>query len=415
MHTPASETRDELFEDAPPAAFPPIRYPLSAVRYPLFFLAPKRNKTTANDPRTSYALALPRRMKRNARGLLIWIPIWYVIAQIALFFWMDDSWKLNRTRVEIEKWKQLHELLATEPDHPLVLMLGSSRVDWAFQAGRLSGRPGPDGRPLLVYNFGVPTTGPMHEALYLNDLLDEGIRPRLVLVELVNTHLAQSRRSLMSEERFTVPKWLTVHQLLFYRRYLSNQRKAIIEWVESCVAPWYCYRFHIHEHLQGKHGVIRPYEQVEQPMDSWGCRILCDDPGTLDYRSQRWAGAFRMYGPTLQQFHLGAGPTQAMRDMLARCQRERIPVALVLMPSSKEFRGMFSAEGKAELDDFVAELRSRYGADVIDGTDWLEKDDFDDGHHVLKSGAYKFSTRMIDEVQKLLARTEPSVQQQSTR
>jgi hypothetical protein len=121
-----------------------------------------------------------------------------------------------------------------------------------------------------------------------------------------------------------------------------------------------------------------------------------------------------MYGPTLQQFHLGEGPTQAMRDMLARCQRERIPVGLVLMPSSKEFRGMFSAEGKAELDNFVAELRSRYGADVIDGTDWLEKEDFDDGHHVLKSGAYKFSTRMIDEVQKLLARTEPSVTRRST-
>ena len=55
-----------------------------------------------------------------------------------------------------------------------------------------------------------------------------------------------------------------------------------------------------------------------------------------------------------------------------------------------------------------------YSADLIDASDWLDKEDFDDGHHVLKTGADKFSTRMIDEVQKLLARTEPSEQQHRT-
>lgn len=414
MHTPASESRGEMFEDDWAATPAPIRYPLTAVRYPLFSLAENRKQMAENGPRTSYAMALPRRMKRTVRRLLLWIPIWYVIAQIALFLWMDENWQLNRTSVEQKKWKQLHELLADAPDRPLVLMLGSSRVDWAFQAGRLSGRPGPDGRPLLVYNMGVPTAGPLHEALYLSDLLDEGFRPRLLLVEYVTTHFARPRRTLLSEESFTVPAWQTAHQLRFFSRYFVNPKKALIEWVESRVAPWYGYRFFVHEHLQGRHGVVKPYDQVKQPIDSWGARILCDDPGTPDWRFQRWDGAFRMYGPTLQHFRMAAGPTQAMHDLLARCRREGIPVALVQMPVTKEFRQLFPAQAKAELDNLLAELCNRYGAYLIDATDWLIKEDFDDGHHVLKTGAYKFSTRMIDEVQELLARTEPSAQEQPT-
>jgi hypothetical protein len=401
-----------MLQDHWTAAPAPIRYPLSAVRYSLLPLAERRKSKEVKEHRTSYALALPRRMKRNACSLLLWIPFWYVIAQIAFFFWMDESWKLNRTRVEHEKWQQLHELLAEQPDDPLVLMLGSSRTDWSFEAGRLSGQTGPDGRPLLVYNLGIPTTGPMHEALYMNDLLDEGIRPRLLLVEFVTTHLNKSRRNLLTEERFTVASALTAHQLLFLRPYFSNQRRAFIEWIEATVAPWYAFRWHIHEHLQGHHGVIRPFEQAEQPMDSWGCRQLCEDPGTQEYRALRWRGAFEMYGPTLQHFRLGEKPAQAMHDLLARCRREGIPVALVLMPITKEFQELIPAEGRAELEKLLAELCERYGSSLIDASNWLDKEDFDDGHHVLKTGARKFSTRMIDEIQKLLARTESSLHPQ---
>jgi hypothetical protein len=405
MNSPTSEFGEETLTREAPA--PPIHYPLSARRYLLAGLRLRRPRPKDGEAPPSFAMARPRRMKQSARALLWWIPCWYVLAQLILVVWMDESWQLNRTRVEHDKWEQLHTRLAEAPDRPLVLMFGSSRTDWAFQAGRLSGQPGPDGRPLLAYNFGVPTTGPLHEALYINDLLDEGIHPRLLLVELVTTHLNQSRRGILSEERFTVPPWLSVHQLLFLRPYLSNSRRAMIEWLESRLAPWYGFRWTVHEHLQGHHSIPRPYDQACRPMDSWGCRMLYEDPGTPEFRAWRWAGAGRMYGDSLQRFRLGAGPAQAMRDLLARCRREHIPVALVIMPVTKEFNALYSPEGRAELENFLAELRERYGVEVVDASDWLDKKDFDDGHHVLKAGAYKFTTRMIAEVQKLLARTEP--------
>lgn len=408
MNASASEFRDELLPGQPA-----VRYPLSARRYLLAALrqAPPEPK---EEGQPSFALARPRRMQQSARALLWWVPFWYVIAQMVLCAWMDERWQLTRTRVEKDKWKQLHEHMAETPDRPLVLMLGSSRTDWAFQAGRLNGLPGPDGRPLLVYNFGVPTTGPLHQALYVNDLLAEGVRPRLLLLELVTTHFNESRRGILSEERFTQAQWLNAHQLFFFRPYLTNSRRALSYWLEACVAPWYAHRWSVHEHLLGHHSMSDPYDQACRPMDSWGCRLLDGDLGTPEYRAFRWGGAVKMYGESLQRFRLGPKPAQAMHDLLARCRREHLAVALVLMPVTKEFTMLYNAEGRAELERFVADLRERYHFDVIDASNWLDREDFDDGHHVLTAGAVKFTERMVGEVQKLLARTKSPEQEAST-
>lgn len=416
MTSPLSQTHGDVSTETVPAA--PIRYPWSVVGYPLAALVVRRSRRTPS-PQPSplqggegrvrgnvLAFARPRRMQHSARSLLWWIPFWYAVAHVALLCWMDARWQPNRIRVEHDKWEQLQQRIAEAPDRPLVLMLGSSRTDWAFQAGRLSGLPGPQGKPLLAYNFGVPTTGPMHEALYLNDLLDKGIRPRLVLVEFVSTHLNQSRRGILSEERFTIPCWLNAHQLFFLRPYLSNKRRATVEWLEARLMPWYGYRWHIHEHVQGKHSLVRAWDQARQPMDGWGCRQIFDDPNTPEFRLRRWTGAFEMYGETLRRFHVGSGPLQSMHDLLARCRREGVPVALVVMPVTKEFESLYNPEGRAELRNALAELQEQYGAAILDGRDWLDREDFDDGHHVIRSGAEKFTSRMIAEVQNMLARND---------
>ena len=91
---------------------------------------------------------------------------------------MEFPWHAIGTAFEARKWPKLRQLVAEAPDRPLLLMLGSSRVCWAFRAGTLDGMPDSDGRPLRVYNFGIPSTGPIFELLYLRDLLAEGIRRR---------------------------------------------------------------------------------------------------------------------------------------------------------------------------------------------------------------------------------------------
>ena len=410
MNSPASESRGERMVVERPAASPPAvrqRGPLSpgiGWRW-MWKTLPAARRERKPQPQTSFALARPRRMMKSGRALLLWIPLWYAVAQLVMVACMNKHWRPLRVEVEQDKWRQLHKRLAESPDRPLILMLGSSRTDWAFQAGRLTGQPGPDGRPLLAYNLGVPTTGPLHEALYVNDLLDQGIRPRLLLLEFLPTHLNQPQRGVLSEEKFTLAPWLSAHQLRFFSRYFTNPRRAAAGWLEARLAPCYAFRWSLHEYLQGNPTRKRPLDQARRPMDAWGSRILTDDPGTPAYRAYRWSKAFEMYHDSLERFRLNAGVVQALHDLLDRCRREQIPVALVVLPVSKEFNTLYSPEGQTQVQNVLTELRERHGVEVIDASDWLDREDFDDGHHVLRTGAHKFTTRMIDEVQGILARS----------
>ncbi|HTU88898.1 MAG TPA: hypothetical protein VMF69_02275 [Gemmataceae bacterium] len=410
MSSPGSVIREEISTGEAPAS-PPVRYPLSARRYLLTAFGPKRPRPDDETAAPCLAVARSRQMKRGARLLiLLWLPFWYVIGQLLLFAWMDESWQMERTFSPPRKLKLLHQRLAETPDRPLVLMLGSSRSDQSFQAGRLTGQRGPDGRPLLAFNLGLPAAGGMHHAMYLNDLLAEGIRPRLLLVELVPTHLNRSRRGLQSEEHFTLVPWISAHELLFLQRYYANRRQMIVEWLEARLAPWYGFRWSVHEHMLGRHShppEETKYDQSWRPIDPWGWRLLRPLPNTPEFRTLRWMGACHMYALSLQNFQLGAKPAQALYDLFSRCRREKIPVALVLMPVSQDFQDLYCSEGRAQLDNFIAELRKHYNLDIIDATDWLDKEDFDDGHHPLLSGADKFTTKLIPLVHELLARTEP--------
>jgi hypothetical protein len=221
-------------------------------------------------------------------------------------------------------------------------------------------------------------------------------------VEFIATHFNEPGRGIMSEEIMTEGCWLNAAQLAYYAPYFSRPRRKVHEWLEGRLAPWYGFRFHVHRRLQLPPGP-RAWDPASQPMDPWGWRLLISDTIAEEYRAIRWNVAHDMY-KGLQKFRFAAGPSRAMHELLARCRQEQIPVALVLMPTSVSFRSLYHPEAIVALHNFVDELHERYGPDVIDATDWLDNDDFDDGHHVRRAGAHKFTTRMIEEVQGILAR-----------
>src|SRR5581483_5605741 len=136
--------------------------------------APRARPARRREDR-SLSLARARRLGRRGRAFLFWGAILYVVVQLAVCPFVN-RWRAPQSQQECCKWPRLRELVKANPDRPLVLMLGSSRTLYAFRAGELNGKPGPDGRPLLVYNFGVATAGPMHEWMYLRNMLAEGIR-----------------------------------------------------------------------------------------------------------------------------------------------------------------------------------------------------------------------------------------------
>jgi len=346
-----------------------------------------------------FALARPRRMNQGARAVLLWGLLFYVLIQLAVFVVMDRWHPMLFDHVWFCKWGHFREWVAREADRPLVVMLGSSRTDDAFQARVLDGRPGPGGRPLRAYNFGVPASGPMHEWLYLRDMLDAGIRPRLLLIEYLPPLFNAPHTGLISEENWTAGSWLNTTHLVRMWPFLMNPTRKGEEWLASRLAPAYVFRPHLQERLREWYNGEPPLPILLREHDARG-RLLPEWIPLVE-RERRWSVSRELYGRSLHHFRPAAGAMHALRRLVRRCHREQIPVVLVVMPESPRFRALYTPECQAASDSLLAELRNT-GVPVIDANRWLPEDDFSDGHHVNERGAEKFTTRLIAEVEPLL-------------
>jgi hypothetical protein len=347
----------------------------------------------------AYALARFRRMKLRARGVLLWSLALYVLAALVLnllmYRWCPDL----SERVHRIKWEPLRQAAADSHDRPLVLTLGSSRMDAAFQTGRLDGVPGPDGRRITAYNFGIPAAGPLHEYQYLRDMLDAGIRPSLLVVEVLPPLFSAPHSNLISEEDWSVADWMSLHQFRRMRPYFIHPGRKLGGWIAARLAPAFAYR----RALQGlmEFQMLSPEERRPVPYshDRWGCRR--PDYLTPKQRIGCVARA-RDYIPSLNHFRMGAGPRRALRDLLKCCHREHIKVVLVLMPESTEFRSWYRPECLTAMNHMLTQMHADWGVPVIDARQWLDDGDFTDGHHPEESGARLFTARLLIELPSVL-------------
>jgi hypothetical protein len=336
-------------------------------------------------------------MKQSGRAVLVWSLAFYALAALAVNLVVDrypsKEEALYRTKLE-----RLQEAVRERPDHSLVLMLGSSRTDAAFQAGRFDGLPGPDGWPVLAFNFGIPAAGPLHEQLYLREVLDLGIRPRLLLVEFLPPLFTRPYRDLISEEKWTSPAWLRASQLIRLCPYFADPSGKISDWIEARVAPWYVHRSALQKWAEAGLTPRSTVRSLVRSTDSFGWRA--HEAPTPEERGFYRAMASN-YVPSLASFHLGTGPTRAMHDLLECCRSEHIPVVLVVTPESEEFQSWYSPRCQAQTDRLLDDLRRSYGVEVVDTRQLLGKEDFTDGHHAAEDGATLFTTHLLGKVQHL--------------
>ncbi len=339
--------------------------------------------------------------------MLLWALGFFVAAQLGLVLALSH-WHPSLTESWWEhKREQLRQLTAREPDRSLLVMLGSSRTDDAFQAGRLNGLPGPGGKPLLAFNLGVPMVGPLREGLYLNELLEAGIRPHLLLVEFLPPFFNEPRKGYACEENWALAPWWTLAQLRRLWPCLTHPGRKRRDWLEARLVPWYALRTHLCQWMSDKWlslaGPSRDHLQGgwdTWPHDEHG--YLLPQPFTPEELLRVSARTRATFFPTLQDFRLGAGPIRAMRDLLERCRREQIPVVLVLMPESTEFRRWYGPGGLAAARRLFADLAREYGTDTIDASEWVADADFWDFHHVQGRGAHAFTTRLIEALRPIL-------------
>src|SRR5262245_34929081 len=134
------------------------------------------------------------RKRRHARNALLYGLGGFILIQLGFVVLL--AWVMPWLRDPMHGLKEngLQQRLAeASPDATRVVMLGSSRTAFGLDAERVSETlSSKQGRPVVVYNFGLFGAGPCASLLSLHRLLEDGIRPDLLLVEVLPFRLGES-------------------------------------------------------------------------------------------------------------------------------------------------------------------------------------------------------------------------------
>jgi hypothetical protein len=163
-------------------------------------------------------------------------------------------------------------------------------------------------------------------------------------------------------------------------------------------APWYAHRLEILTALAPRFVVPAGDRQdwgACTDASGWVPPPYHDTPENRERAEIYNTGAYR---DRLADFRLGNVFCPGLGKILARCEQEHIPAALLLMPEATRFRALYSADALRQIDAFLAGLTAAHGGTpVIDARTWVGDDGFFDLHHLLPGGAAVFTGRLARE------------------
>jgi hypothetical protein len=326
----------------------------------------------------------PRDVQRRARLELLWMLAGFVIVQAGIGLAVDQFWGRIRDLEFDGLLRQLQTHRAEATDRPLVPALGSSRTMAGLRPDRLSclGPAGP-----LVHNCGVVGCGPMMEQIVLRRLLDAGIRPALLFVEVMPMSLSWRDGSPIEEREHGKGRF-TAAEVALLLPYYQQPHRLLWSWSAARLLP--C------DHHQGDlHAALG----IDLPSDG-SCESLHVDR----YGWRCWLGAGPEIAPLLVRTHIeryaaalaepavAPGPLHALRDLLRLCQTRQIPVVLVIPPEGSAFRGYRPAAEQNHIRH-VAALACEFRVPLVDARAWVSDDGFADGHHLTPEGAEVYTQR----------------------
>jgi hypothetical protein len=258
-----------------------------------------------------------------------------------------------------------------------------------------------DGREMLVYNFSQVGSGPLAELVTLHRLLEAGVRPHSLAIEVLPPMLGRKHDS-VGNPKLGVSR-LTWSDLCLLRRYVPEPGALARHWVEVQLVPWYSHRFSMMNHYAANALPWRLRLDHWKALDAWGWSDMgldsdkpVHDPAALEL-------ARRTYEEELKQFDIAPMMDRALRDMLALCRQKGIPTVLYLMPEGRIFQSWYPPATRTRIDTYLTRISREYRVPIVDTRNWIDDDDFLDNHHLNRHGAIHFTKRFGAEVLTFLA------------
>ena len=352
---------------------------MTVTRFPFRFF------TTRVHPRPTVA---PRQFRHRAKRA-VWFAIGFaLLLQVGMNIVLETIRPEWRDPEYGHRLKQLRRIHAAEPSRPLVVVLGSSRVQLGFKPSQLGLGDGPT-EP-LVYNLSQAGCGPLHEYLNLRRLLADGVKPDYLLVEVLSPVLAGDGPA----EKLVIPQRLSYADVRTIEPYCVNPEELRTAWAKGRILPWYTLRQYLMSHWQGgwmpwQHRHDFMWKQMEP--DGW--MPYLDRTLTDEERAEKTAEAKVQYAGYFSPFRIAPLPDRAYRDLIAVCREAHIPLAFFIMPEGPDFRAAYPPGARDTIHAYLAGLSKEFGVPLFDACEWLPTDAFADGHHLMRQGAITFSAR----------------------
>lgn len=335
--------------------------------------------------------------RQRAWNALITALLSYLLLTAALSL-AAQLFPFLRDPIYADKAHRLGQRETATPNALRVVMLGTSRTGYAFDAGLAETRLAEAlGRPVMAFNFGVPASGPVLHKLYLDRLLTDKHPMDLLVVEILPSSLAELPEG-PYEQVFTSGERLSYGEMRQAIGYGFDESAVRQRWQAAVWHPWHALRFPLLGRLAASWLPWHLRHDCGRITDAHGWIVPKGASDTPDTKEAAFQRAWKEYHALLATMSPGGGAARAFQDLLARAQQASITLLPIIMPESPRFRQMYHPEVLQRLDSFLDNVTDRFGLGWVDARDWLPEEAFYDGHHMLRVGAEAFTSRLTQDL-----------------
>ncbi|VTS08678.1 hypothetical protein [Tuwongella immobilis] len=365
------------------------------------------SESTPISPRRIRTHAQRAKRKLLLMGLVFLLiqAMWSIAALVDLRFrdpfYADKVRKLRTHHETLQRDAATPDLPPSVSPHiPMVVMLGTSRTAMGLDGLTIEQQLRQSlGHSVNVFNFGIPATGPITHLLYLQRMLAEGVKPDLLLVEILPSMLAADPPpGGPLEKHFTTPNRLQYSEWEFGLHYGLCVPEQRAEWWGTVVNPVYALRFPVVGRLVPGWLPFSVRLDAGRGGDAAGWSpVLFQNPRFND-REIALKRAKNDYEAVLANYRPGGPAAEALERIVSLCREQSIPLKLVMMPEGPIFRTFYPPQTEANLQAYFRHLQEDCGASLVYAREWCAEESFTDSHHLNREGAKRYSQQLGREV-----------------
>jgi hypothetical protein len=345
-----------------------------------------------------------RNHQRARRAVLVGLVL-VLLVQVGLALALEWYGSSLHDSIYGQKVRQLKHRLKTGPARPLLaVQVGSSRT-----LNGMRGRAAEPwlarhlGRPVVLFNMGFVAAGPITNLLNTRRLLNEGIRPDLLLLEVFPAFLHDFQPIFEVQPDRLSTDWLRHGEMRLVARHAGADRPHVERdwWLAraTCVSG-----SRLPLLARTAPTLLAPAVQgnalIEARLDDSGWLEMARPSSARLERAREHARS--EYQWVLAGFRLSRRALAALAENIDLARQEGIMVALVLMPEGPTFRGWYPPGTWEAIERTIRQVSREHGVPLLNFREGMEEGSFIDSHHLDPEGAVLFARGLAERIEPLL-------------